>query len=136
MMKPFLHVALGCVMLTMGASACQETQTPQDSLAGTTWVLYEFTPAGSPQAVLPTGQYTISFHADGSYEVSLDVNMCGGNFQESGSSIEMESAACTEMCCDSEDALVWAGMLSDMVSFELTDDELTLSGQGSMVLIP
>lgn len=70
----------------------------------------------------------LTFNRSGSYNLKLDINSCGGNFATGKSNqIEMETAACTEACCDSKFAEKVAAMLSRVESYEISGNTLKLN---------
>ncbi|MBL7965667.1 MAG: META domain-containing protein [Prolixibacteraceae bacterium] len=70
----------------------------------------------------------LTFNRSGSYHLKLDINSCGGNFATGKSNqIEMETAACTEACCDSKFAEKVAAMLSRVNSYEISGNTLKLN---------
>lgn len=70
----------------------------------------------------------LTFNRSGSYNLKLDINSCGGSFETGKSNqIEMETAACTEACCDSKFAEKVAAMLSRVNSYEISGKTLKLN---------
>lgn len=70
----------------------------------------------------------LTFNRSGSYNLKLDINSCGGNFATGKSNqIEIETAACTEACCDSKFAEKVAAMLSRVTSYEISSKTLKLN---------
>jgi hypothetical protein len=94
-----------------------------------TWEAKEFMSIES--AAYPKNANTkvlLSFNRSGSYNLKLDINSCGGNFATGkDNQIEIESAACTEACCDSKFAEKVAAMLSRVNSYEISGKTLKLN---------
>lgn len=94
-----------------------------------TWEAKEFMSIES--VAYPKNENTrvlLTFSRSGSYHLKLDINSCGGNFATGKSNqIEMETAACTEACCDSKFAEKVAAMLSRVNSYEISGKTLKLN---------
>lgn len=94
-----------------------------------TWEAKEFMSIES--AAYPKNENTrvlLTFSRSGSYHLKLDINSCGGNFATGkNNQIEMETAACTEACCDSKFAEKVAAMLSRVNSYEISGKTLKLN---------
>lgn len=94
-----------------------------------TWEAKEFMSIES--AAYPKNENTrvlLTFSRSGSYHLKLDINSCGGNFATGkNNQIEMETAACTEACCDSKFAEKVAAMLSWVNSYEFSGKTLKLN---------
>ena len=69
----------------------------------------------------------IEFRADGTMEILLDVNRCGGNFElGKDSTIQMGNAGCTEACCDSQFSQKFVAMLPRVETYDMDDSSLRL----------
>lgn len=94
-----------------------------------TWEAKEFMSIES--AAYPKNENTrvlLTFNRSGSYHLKLDINSCGGNFATGkNNQIELESAACTEACCDSKFAEKVAAMLFRVTSYDISDTTLKLN---------
>ena len=94
-----------------------------------TWEAKEFMSIES--VAYPKNENTrvlLTFNRSGSYHLKLDINSCGGNFATGkNNQIEMETAACTEACCDSKFAEKVAAMLSRVNSYEISGKTLKLN---------
>ena len=94
-----------------------------------TWEAKEFMSIES--AAYPKNENTkvlLTFQSSGKYLLKLDINNCGGNFATGkNNQIEMETAACTEACCDSKFAEKVAAMLSRVNSYEISGKTLKLN---------
>ena len=81
---------------------------------------------------------TIRFLADGSLEIKLDKNSCGGEYTLTGiKNIDVKGTWCTEMCCDSEFSMKFIEKLNDVIFYEFTaldTLELHTARWGSMQL--
>lgn len=70
----------------------------------------------------------ITFNQDGTYKLDLDVNHCLGSFTTGfNSQIEIGSAGCTKMCCDSEFSIKLVEMLPEITSFKIEGNSLQLN---------
>jgi len=94
-----------------------------------TWEAKEFMSIES--VAYPKNENTkvlLTFNRSGSYNLKLDINSCGGSFETGkNNQIEMETAACTEACCDSKFAEKVAAMLSRVNSYEISGNTLKLN---------
>ncbi len=70
----------------------------------------------------------LTFNSAGTYNLKLDVNSCGGNFASGvNNHLEIESPACTEVCCDSKFAEKVTAMISRATSYEISGNTLKLN---------
>lgn len=100
----------------------------ENSVLFQTWEVKDFMSIES--VAYPKNENTkilLTFTKSGSYNLKLDINSCGGRFSTSGKSgLSIESAACTEACCDSPFSNKLAGMLSKVKSYEIDQTSLRL----------
>lgn len=79
--------------------------------------------------------YILNF-TEAEFTYKMNVNTCFGTFSEnSGSKISFSSPACTEACCDDDDAAKILELIKDVDSYELDNIELKLSGPSGEVLL-
>jgi len=72
-------------------------------------------------------QILLTFNQDGSYQLKLDINNCGGSFTlGQNNQLEMDFPACTEACCDSQFSQKLTTMLPQVTSFEIEGNILKL----------
>ena len=94
-----------------------------------TWEAKEFMSIES--VAYPKNENTkvlLIFNSAGTYQLKLDVNSCGGNFAAGvNNHLEIESPACTEVCCDSKFAEKVAAMISRATSYEISGSTLMLN---------
>lgn len=116
------------VLFLFAISACHKENSVSEGLYRT-WEAKEFMSIES--VAYPKNANTkvlLTFNRSGSYNLKLDINSCGGNFATGKSNqIEMETAACTEACCDSKFAEKVAAMLSRANSYEISGNTLKLN---------
>ena len=63
----------------------------------------------------------------GILEIQLDINMCGGDYEVGlDSTLNMDNAACTKACCDSQFSQKFVEMLPRVESFEIENNKLKL----------
>ena len=75
----------------------------------------------------------IEFKTDGTYIIQLDVNTCcGGYIFDNENRIELTSAGCTKICCDSDFSTKFVQMLPEIssCSFDKSTLKLRISGWG------
>jgi len=94
-----------------------------------TWEAKEFMSIES--VAYPKNENTkilLTFDPSGTYHLKLDVNSCGGNFATGKNNhLEIESPACTEVCCDSKFSEKLVSMLSKVTTYEISGNLLTLN---------
>lgn len=92
------------------------------------WEVKSFvTTDATPYSKNPDNKIMLFFDQKGTYSLTLDANHCGGNFTMSGNSqIQIESPACTEICCDSAFSEKLAAELSAVTTFSITGQTLRL----------
>lgn len=119
---------LTILILTLSFVSCNKDEGT-NSLLFQTWEAKEFMSIES--AAYPKNENTrvlFTFNRSGSYHLKLDINSCGGNFATGkNNQIELESAACTEACCDSKFAEKVAAMLSRVTSYEISGKTLKMN---------
>ncbi|WP_297096952.1 META domain-containing protein [uncultured Draconibacterium sp.] len=112
-------------------SACDDDCNCDSKLVGQ-WEVDDFMSVES--AVYPKDDNynpLIEFNGDGSYNIALDVNICGGDYSlNSTDSISISGAGCTKICCDSEFSKKIATMLPQVSAYTVDGDELRLSVDG------
>lgn len=70
----------------------------------------------------------LTFNKDGTYNLELDINSCGGSFEISNKNqISIESPSCTEVCCDSQFSNKLANTLSEVTSYSIEDHTIQLN---------
>ena len=67
------------------------------------------------------------FLKDGTYGLNLDFNGCGGTFKVSDNSIEISSAMCTQVCCDSKFSEKLVEMLPKVSTYEINGRNMKLN---------
>ena len=69
----------------------------------------------------PAAVYSLKLNDDGTFEIRLDVNTCGGDYEINlvDKRIAFDPVLCTEACCDSENALDIAEVLARVTRYEL-----------------
>lgn len=73
----------------------------------------------------------IEFKSDGSYDVELDVNICGGEYSLAlNDSISISGVGCTKICCDSEFSKKFRTMLPLVSTYTVDEGELRLTVEG------
>lgn len=118
---------------TVIALTDREAARPDSPLTGTTWTLDSLIEGDVVSSVPAAVAATITFATNGSYRVSPGCNRGGGRYEVSGATIDIEPPATTRMSCGAEaDTVERAvlGVLSGPVTFEITEQALTLTGDG------
>ena len=89
----------------------------------------------------PKGNYIFQFYDAERYSLALDdiidVNTCGGQYKTAGdgNSFIIEYCACTKVCCDSDFAEKLIDVTTQVITYRLNADTLTLSGQSEIKLL-
>lgn len=126
-------VSIVGALLMLWVFACEEEKYYEEStvtLAGTAWSLVSITkPAPGGKYMPSPNPYRLRFINDSVYTLALDFNHCRGDWQRiANNRINIERAACTMVCCDSEFANFWACSLLKMTKFSVVDNVLLLRG--------
>lgn len=122
-----IQIYLPALLLVL-LSCCTEEKAFKDDIRGK-WKLVNLTMAEKMLPQTPEKDYTIHFKNDTSYELSLDVNQCFGDYKlDKNGEITLGPAGCTMVCCDSDFALKWTRLLRKMEYFSLTGNNLVLRG--------
>ena len=93
-------------------------------------------PMGSLQSTDNPGVYILELQEDGNFTLQLDVNSCFGDYtyDNKDGTIDIEGAACTEACCDSDFAEDLVQLLPKMDSYSVSNETLELTGKGEIQL--
>ena len=79
--------------------------------------------------------YILQFVSDEEYNLSLDVNSCIGHYDVLQNGIvEIQTMACTEICCESDFAEDLSVLFPKMTRYYARGDELHFEGDGKIVL--
>lgn len=77
--------------------------------------------------------YVLELASDGSYNLSLDVNNCEGQYiVPIKGQINLEIPGCSKACCDSEFAEKLPGLISMVTEFYVKNEILTLRADGGI----
>lgn len=89
------------------------------------------------EPINPSKYYTLNITAE-TMGLPLDVNQCGTNYKTKKDSLLVDAfMTCTEVCCDSKEALKISKFLSGPLHFSMTNGLLQLSHQkGTLTLSP
>ena len=122
------------VTLSLALVACAEPSQPAAiDPTDSAWLLESGALDGTAVPVLPTHPITLVFEEEGAGGISA-CNQYFGNYSISGGAMSFDEITQTEMACvpdetmDSEARFLEA--LSLVEAFAVTDDSLTLSGDG------
>ena len=74
----------------------------------------------------------ITFNKNKSVELSLEINRCGGNFSLDEKTITISNFSCTEACCDSEFSMELLDLLSQINTYSISGNQLTLTGDDQL----
>ena len=88
------------LILAVGAVGCDESPTGPTELVDITWKLETVARVGSALVTVPNPeQFTIRFETNGTASVRADCNSCSGRYVLDGSSISIQTLACTRVAC-------------------------------------
>lgn len=109
--------------------SCEKEQQVADEDLCQTWEAITFISVES--VVYPKHENSpvlLTFNKDGTYNLELDINSCGGSFEISNKNqISIESPVCTETCCDSPFSIKLANTLSKVTTYSIEDHTLQLN---------
>lgn len=119
---------LSLLIFTLAFASCNKDEEPNAKLYQT-WEAKSFMSLES--VAYPKNEnkpILLTFKSDGTYNLKLDINSCGGNFTSGKSNrLEIEPPACTEACCDSKFSEKLATMISKVTSFSIEGKALKLN---------
>jgi len=134
-MKPSILKAL-LLLLIFGSvgSSCLKEDIDID-LTAKTWKVEKIRKSGQLTFTNTDSTYILRFVSNEEYNLSLDVNTCMGNYEilQKGS-VEIQTMACTEICCDFEFAEDLSLLLPKMTRYYARGGELYFEGDGKIVL--
>lgn len=84
--------------------------------------------------ITPPEAYIVQF-TPREYSIRLDVNICRGNYKACNSDqlIDLQGAACTEVCCDTMPAeIILAFLANEVIRYEIDGDTLRLIGHSTL----
>jgi len=120
-----LIFAMFCLLL-----ACADENAPESrpALVGT-WRVYSYAATQTAPEFLVNGTYDLTFRADGSCSMSLDVNTCSGIYVTADNSISI-SLGCTKIFGDSEFAEAIKRQVPQATTYSISNNELLLADVG------
>jgi heat shock protein HslJ len=118
---------------SLAACGCDSNNpvAPSDVI-GPVWQLVSVQAAGSaPVTIESPSRYTLRFETDGRLAVMSDCNGCGGAYQLSGSTLDVDALQCTLVACPlgSLDSR-YRSAVERAESLARNDDELIIEGGG------
>lgn len=127
-------VLLILVMVGLTMWSCEKEKSDID-ITSNSWEVVKIKKQGKHTYTKVKETYVLEFINDSVYTLKLDVNDCEGNYTAGGDGkINIESMACTEICCDSELAEDLVRLLPEMTDYYGIDQELILAGEGEIIL--
>ena len=122
-------VILSLFICVLSIFACTKDNVSGAGSLYKTWEAKDFMSLES--VAYPKNENTkilLTSNSSGTYHLKLDVNSCGGNFvTRNNNQLEIESAACTEACCDSKFSEKLASMLQKVTTYEVAENTLKLN---------
>ncbi|WP_186757578.1 META domain-containing protein [Echinicola salinicaeni] len=126
------------LILFLGFSSCSSVSNlnPLDLLTGNNWVLSSLMGGGLDMfsGALPS----LNFSENGGLTGSTGCNSFNGNFQLSGTGINLDPGAMTRKACPGDGENQFLSALKNVSKFKVAQDKLTLldGAQELMTLIP
>lgn len=121
-------------MVGMICTSCAKKDIYID-LTSSNWEVVKIKKQGESSYTKAEESYILKFTNEQTYNVNLDVNDCGGEYEISSyGNINLGLMGCTEVCCDSEFALSFSELLPKMTSYYAKGDELVFEGEGKIIL--
>ncbi|GGZ28822.1 hypothetical protein GCM10007049_22330 [Echinicola pacifica] len=136
-MKQFkLSTLLVCLFLGFSSCSSVSSLNPLDLLTGNNWILSSLTGGGLDmfKGALPS----LGFSDGGKLNGFSGCNNFSGDFELSGTGIDLDPGAITKKACEGDGESKFLGALKDVSNFKIAKDKLTLMDGASelMTLIP
>lgn len=117
--------------------ACTKTSDPvavDNSFLIHTWKVFAISETGTWQNASDNNYNSIfTFSKEGGLSITLDVNICGGNYKvEPNNKIAMDWWGCTKKCCDADYGKTITSLLWEINNYSLNRDTLILIGRANM----
>lgn len=98
-----------------------------------TWSIVKFPSENEKK----TKSYQIVFNKDNTVGLTLDVNSCGSNYEaKDGYLVFTEGMSCTEICCDSKEAMALSSLFRGSLKYNIVNKNMTIETEnGSIRLI-
>lgn len=117
-----------CAACDPGATATSNTTGPHAPFNSTTWEWRALEAAAGPVAVNDSANYTITFTVNGTYGISADCNVGGGDYTANGSELNLTPPITTLIWCGEEShEQLYLGSLANVTSHGF-------DGEGRLVL--
>ena len=109
---------------------------PDNPLAGTSWILTGGSSPGSVWVLLPGTTISASFSAENQLSGTSGCNTYGSTYSVNGSSISIGVPAASNISCGDPEGVMqqeasYLAALAQMTSFQISGNQLTLSGGGT-----
>lgn len=137
----FLCTLIGtaCNKKTVTNNATNESQKVEKTISPIgSWTVISF-PKDQKDSKAPTNQksYIVTFDADNSMGLTLDVNTCGTSYKVKDDMISFqEGMTCTEACCDSKEAHFLTSQFKGSLKFSIEGPVMTIkTDKGDIQLI-
>ncbi|WP_215223263.1 META domain-containing protein [Echinicola shivajiensis] len=133
-----LKLSTFLIVLFLGFSSCSSVSSlnPMDLLTGNNWVLSSLMGGGLDKfaGALPS----LNFSDNGGLTGFTGCNNFNGNFELSGTGINLDPGAMTKKACPGDGENQFLGALKNVSNFKVAKDKLTLldGAQELMTLIP
>lgn len=76
----------------------------------------------------------LTFGEEGKLSTKLSKNRCGGSYEANSKKISFAADACTEMCCDTKEDMVFQGFLNNSAfKYQMTKTDLILTNEDKMM---
>ncbi|MEA3479280.1 MAG: META domain-containing protein [Bacteroidota bacterium] len=130
------NLLLITISLGLMGSSCLKEDIHID-LSSNPWKVVKIKEDGKLSYTDTDSTYILRFSNDTEYHLNLDVNVCFGFYEiPDQGKIEIQTMACTEVCCDTAFAEELAFLLPGMTEYYSRSGELYLEGEGKIVLQP
>jgi heat shock protein HslJ len=109
---------------------------PDNPLAGTSWILTSRSSPGSVWVLLPETTISASFSAENQLSGTSGCNTYGSTYSVNGSSISIGVPVASNISCGDPEGVMqqeasYLAALAQMTSFQISGNQLTLSGGGT-----
>lgn len=135
MWKIFTAVVMAVGLLVLSCDQVEEKPTMQKPLAQSEWLITGYLSSVSNEPNVSPIAYQLNFINDSTFILNLDINKLVGKYSATqDGTFQVIETKQTDSCCDSENALQLAAVISTTQNYRATQEGITLVGAGEVYL--